>query len=199
MSMREPDLAGDIAICRGIHSQKAAAEVTAEVTALVAALGSDTTTHDRTIQAPATGSALVLGEPNAIAAPTAGWKTRFGNDMILLINTAKSGGLSNSQIISAIDDTYAIAHAPAVVNTPYISSNGVIVGSVCNCTQGQWTGSPSSYAYAWKRDGATAVGTNSANYTLIAADVGGHAITCVVTATNATGSQAAPPSNAIAT
>ena len=33
----------------------------------------------------------------------------------------------------------------------------------------------------------------------ISADIGGHAITCVVTATNATGSKAAPPSNPILT
>ena len=196
MSMREPDLAGDIAICRGIHSQKAAAEVTAEVTDLVAALGADTATHDRTIDAP-TDARLALGAPNSIAAPTAGWKTRFGNDMILLINAGRAGGLSKSQIIAAIDDTFAIPHAPAVVNTPYVSSNGVVVGSVCNCTQGQWTGAP-TYTYQWKRDGTINLGT-AASYTLIAADVGGHAITCIVTATNGTGSQAAPPSNAIAT
>ena len=138
--MREPDLAGDIAICQAIHSWKASAEVTAEVTDLVAALGADTATHDRTIDAPS-DARLALGAANGIVAPAAGWKTRFGNDMILLINQGRAGGLSKSQIISAIDDTFGIAHAPAVVNTPYVSSNGVIVGSVCSCTQGQWTGS----------------------------------------------------------
>jgi hypothetical protein len=34
---------------------------------------------------------------------------------------------------------------------------------------------------------------------LVAADIGGKQITAIVTATNATGSTAAPPSNAIAT
>jgi hypothetical protein len=195
--IREPDLAAEVALCQAIHSWKASAEVTAEVTDLVAALGADTATHDRTIDAPS-DARLALGAVNGIVAPAAGWKTRFGNDMILLINAGRAGGLSKSQIISAIDDTFGIAHAPAVVNTPYVSSNGVIVGSVCSCTQGQWTGSPTGYTYQWKRDGTTNLGT-AATYTLVSADVGGHAITCVVTATNATGSQAAPPSNPIVT
>ena len=62
---------------------------------------------------------------------------------------------------------------------------------------GQWTGAPTAYAYAWKRDGATAIGTNSNNYTVVAGDVG-HAISCIVTATNSLGSTVAPTSNAVA-
>ena len=198
--MREPDLAGEIAICQAIHSWKAPAEVTAEVTDLVAALGADTATHDRTIDAPS-DARLALGAANGLAAPAAGWKSRFGNDMILLINQGRAGGLSKSQIISAIDDTFGIAHAPAVIDVPFVSASASppIVGTVCTCTQGNWTGSPTSKSYAWKRDGATAIGTNSSTYTLVSADIGGHAITCIVTATNATGSQAAPPSNPIVT
>ena len=94
----------------------------------------------------------------------------------------------------------AIAHAPANVTVPYVSASAspAVVGTVCTTTVGNWTGTPSSYAYAWKRD-ATAVGTSVATYTLVSGDIGGHAITCTVTATNATGSTAAPPSNAIAT
>jgi hypothetical protein len=209
MSYREPDLAGEVALLycstgptsayggspiTGIH--KFNSNAAAEITAIVAALGSDVTTHDQRIEARA--AILTVGEPNGLVAPAAGWKSRLGNDLILLINSGKAGGLSNSQIISAIDDAVGVAHAPAVVNVPYASSNGVIVGSVCSVTTGQWTGSPTGYTYQWKRDGATNLGT-AATYTLIAADVGGHLITCVVTATNATGSQAAPPSNAIAT
>jgi hypothetical protein len=185
MSVREPDLAGEIVLLKGIHY--ANPNFNAEMTTIVAALGSDTTKHSAEIEAP----------PLALRIDPS--HSRLTNDAILLINTAKAGNLTTSQIISAIDDTLGVAHAPAVVNTPYVSSNGVIVGSVCSCTTGQWTGNPTGYAYAWKRDGATAVGTNAATYTLVSADIGGHAITCIVTATNATGSQAAPPSNAITT
>jgi hypothetical protein len=63
---------------------------------------------------------------------------------------------------------------------------------VLSCTMGTWTGSPTSYAYQWKVDG-TDVGTDAPSYTALPADVGSTA-TCVVTATNANGSTAAPPS-----
>jgi hypothetical protein len=180
----------------GVHKWNSNAA--AEIAAITAALGSDNTTHDQTIEARA--AVLTVGAPNGIVAPTAGWKSRLGNDLILLVNAGKGGGLSNSQIISAIDDAVGVAHAPAVIDIPYASANASppIIGTVVSVTNGNWTGSPSSYAYQWKRDGATNLGTAS-NYTLVSADIGGHLITCVVTATNATGSQAAPPSNAIAT
>jgi hypothetical protein len=196
--MREPDFASAVALCCKIHY--ANANMAAEMAAIVAALGSDNTTHDRTIEAPAAGSALVIAPPNGIAAPTAGWSTRFGNDIRLLINEAKGGNLNNSQIISGLDDALGVVHKPGVIDVPYASANASppIVGTVVSVTNGNWTGAPTGYAYQWKRDGTTNLGT-AANYTLVSADIGGHLITCVVTATNAQGSTVAPPSNAIST
>jgi hypothetical protein len=209
--MREPDFAGEVRLlyCNtgptsafggspitGIHCFNTNAA--AEIAAIVAALGSDGTTHDQTIEARA--PALTVAAPNSLVAPAAGWASRLGNDLILLINEAKGAGLSNSQIISGIDDAVGVAHAPGVIDIPYASANAkpAIVGTVCSVTNGNWTGSPTGYTYQWKRDGTTNLGT-AASYTLIAADVGGHLISCVVTATNAQGSTAAPPSNAIST
>jgi hypothetical protein len=63
------------------------------------------------------------------------------------------------------------------------------------CTNGQWGNEPTSYEYAWKSDAAgTGDGTNA--YMVQAGDAG-KSITCVVSATNAGGTTAAPPSNAI--
>ena len=187
MSYREPDLGGEFLILQGIHRWNT--NFNTEMTALVSALGSDSTTHDSTIETRA--PALTIGIS----------QTRAQNDALLLINAAKGGGLSNSQIISAIDDALGVAHAPAVVNVPYASANATppVVGTVVSVTQGQWTGNPTSYAYAWYRSGVVISGATAASYTLVAADIGGKQITAIVTATNATGSQAAPPSNAIAT
>jgi hypothetical protein len=67
-------------------------------------------------------------------------------------------------------------------------------GDVLHCTMGEWTGHPTSYAYAWQLDGADA-GT-SADYHVDPVDEGKTA-TCVVTATNAAGSGTAPPSNGV--
>ena len=79
------------------------------------------------------------------------------------------------------------ASATAPVNTvaPVVSGIGY-VGDLLTTTNGTWTGSPTSYSYQWKR-GATNIGTNANTYTLVSADAGLN-ITCVVTATNATGS-----------
>jgi hypothetical protein len=212
MSFRETDFAGQVALLysntgptsafggspvTGIH--KFNTNAAAEIAAIVTALGSDATAHDQTIEARS--AALTVGEPNGLVAPAAGWKSRLGNDLILLINAAKGGGLSNSQIISGIDDAVGVAHAPAVIDIPYASANAKppIVGTVCSCTTGNWTGSPTAYAYQWTRDGTNIASATAATYTLVAADVGGHQIRCLVTATNATGSTAAPPSNFIST
>jgi hypothetical protein len=80
---------------------------------------------------------------------------------------------------------------PVNVDVPYASQ----AGDVLSCTMGNWTGEPTAYAYQWKIDGADA-GTDSETYTVTAADDGGTA-TCVVSASNAVGTTAAPPSNGV--
>ena len=78
-------------------------------------------------------------------------------------------------------------YAPVNSVAPVISGTAV-VGQVLTTTDGTWSNSPSSFSYQWKR-GATNIGTNASTYTLVAADAGNTSnITCVVTATNASGS-----------
>ena len=88
--------------------------------------------------------------------------------------------------------------ATAPVNTvlPVVSGTNFYVADVLTTTDGTWTGTPTSFSYQWKR-GVTNIGTNANTYTLVSADAGTN-ITCVVTATNATGSTPAT-SNIIAT
>jgi hypothetical protein len=89
------------------------------------------------------------------------------------------------------------ALVPAVVDVPHLSGSAV-VGGTLNCTMGNWEkmdAEPHSYAFGWQSDGA-AVGEGEVTYIVAESDVG-HSITCVVTATNAFGSTAAPPSNAV--
>jgi hypothetical protein len=66
---------------------------------------------------------------------------------------------------------------------------------VLTCTMGNWEGEPSSYTYQWDRDDAPAMGSG-ATYAVLPDDIG-HEFTCIVTASNAAGATAAPPSNAI--
>lgn len=85
--------------------------------------------------------------------------------------------------------------APSVVDVPHVSGTPA-VGEALNCTMGNWNGEPSSYAYQWQNDGTDIAGSISDTY-LIAAGDAGHSLACVVTATNAIGSTAAPPSNPV--
>lgn len=103
--------------------------------------------------------------------------------------------------MAAGESTEGLPSAPPVnVDVPAIMVDGAIaatapVGATLTCTVGNWDGTPSDYAQAWLRDGAE-VGA-AASYVVQSGDEG-HGITCVVTATNAAGSTAAPPSTAVA-
>ena len=181
MSVREPDFQQQVALTALIHN--AYTNRTADFATITTALASDVTTHSAEIEAPP--AALRMGPANS----------HFTNDVLLLVNVAKAGNLPTASIIAAIDGVAGVLSPPGVVDIPYVSG-ATVRGSVLNCTQGNWVGTPSSYAYAWKRNGAVAVGTNANTYTTVVADVGS-AIGCVVTATNATGSTPAPISNTI--
>ena len=91
--------------------------------------------------------------------------------------------IASSNSVSAVN-----VIAPTNSVAPVISGT-TIVGQVLTSTTGTWSGTaPITYSYQWKR-GATNIGTNSSTYTLVQADAGNTSnITCVVTATNASGS-----------
>lgn len=164
-----------------------------ELQAVATALASDNTTHDRTIQTPPAG---LFSD-----APAAG-QSRLTRDLCNLVNIAKAGNLPTASIIAAIDGVAGVLFPPGVIDVPAVygptgSLNAGTVGQLLTCTQGNWAGSPSSYAYQWKRDGSTNIGTNANTYTLVSGD-SGHQVGCVVTATNATPPPtAAPISNQI--
>jgi hypothetical protein len=80
---------------------------------------------------------------------------------------------------------------PLNFTVPYVYQEGAVL----TCTMGEWTGMPTGYAYAWQLDGAP-IGTDAPTYDRQLGDVG-HVATCVVTASNAAGAAAAPPSNAV--
>ena len=86
----------------------------------------------------------------------------------------------------------AAAAPPVNVDVPYVEA----MGQTASCTMGNWNGEPTSYAYAWQRDGMAISGATAASYPMVAAD-SGKAIGCIVTATNSAGSTAAPLSNTI--
>jgi hypothetical protein len=181
MSVQYSDFAGEIAIAALIF--RWAPTLNAELTAISTALAADVTTHDTTIETRA--AALKIGPA----------QTALTNRMLLAVNKGKGGNLANSSMISAIDGVAGVLAPPANTSVPFVSGTGA-VGQVLSCTTGIWVGTPTSYAYQWLRDGTNIAAAIASTYTLVAAD-SGHNIACVVTATNPTGSTAAPPSNAV--
>lgn len=79
--------------------------------------------------------------------------------------------------------------APVCIDVPYVSG-GTAVGDTLSCTMGNWGNEPVSYAYAWSNGGTAAS-------CVVAEGDMGTSITCVVSATNAGGTTASPPSNAV--
>lgn len=90
----------------------------------------------------------------------------------------------------------AFAAAPTPNYYPQIEGNADVpfVGDTLTSTNGTWSGSPTSYAYQWKRcdtlgdrrNCVSIAGATAARYTLQKADIG-HTLSVVVTATNADG------------
>lgn len=80
--------------------------------------------------------------------------------------------------------------APSNLSAPVIS--GIQTqGQTLTVSNGSWSGfPPPSFTYQWKRAGSAIGGATSQTYVIQAADVG-QAITCTVTATNASGSASA--------
>ena len=73
--------------------------------------------------------------------------------------------------------------APALSGTPN-------PGETLFCSTGQWSNNPTSYSYAWLRDGAAVAELGGSTYTVQSSDVG-DSISCQVTAKNEFGSRTA--------
>ena len=83
---------------------------------------------------------------------------------------------------------------PAITANVPSNTGDFYVGQVLTCSTGTWLNSPTGYAYQWQRNGANISGATTNTYTLATnatpslADEGKD-ITCIVTATNAGGSE----------
>ena len=134
---------------------------------------------------------------NAISGATSASYTLASADtgftLRVMVTATNSGGSASAT--SAQSGLVRASAPPANTALPVISGTAT-VGQVLSATTGSWSGSPSSYAYAWKRcDSAGAncnaiSGATSAAYTLATADAGFTA-RVAVTATNSGGSASA--------
>ena len=142
-----------------------------------------------------------MSHANTAAAPTKNHATKAAPrdaaaDQLKLLLLLAADWLNNDRThareIASLTASLTAAQGPPVnVDVPHAS----LTGATLSCTMGNWTGEPTSYAYAWHSDGV-ANGATAATYPIQPEDAG-HALACVVTATNALGSTAAPMSNAV--
>lgn len=80
--------------------------------------------------------------------------------------------------------------APPVSNDPVTVSGDGVIGEELSCDPGTWSGSPTSFAYRWLRNGANINLATNSTYTVVAADLG-KAVQCQVVATNSGGANMA--------
>ena len=129
----------------------------------------------------ATGTTLVLTHADA------------GSAIRVLVTATNAGGSASAS--SAATETVIPAGPPANVSPPTISGT-VQDGQLLSATTGSWSGSPTSYAYAWQRCDASGSGcaplsgADEATYELDEDDIGS-TMRVLVTATNAGGSAGA--------
>ena len=98
------------------------------------------------------------------------------------------------EAIGSMLDSLPGVGSPVNVDVPVAMPATAVVGDSLSCTMGNWQGEPTGYTYEWMCDGAL-VGVNP-SYIAQPVDAG-KAVMCIVTAHNAHGVTAAPPSNAV--
>ena len=86
---------------------------------------------------------------------------------------------------------------PTVIDAPMIWQTGTGVGSVFECTMGNWTGDPDSRTYRWMLDGNIMAGATNPTYTLASDGFLGMTFTCIMTASNTVGTSEPVTSNAV--
>jgi hypothetical protein len=81
-----------------------------------------------------------------------------------------------------------VPQAPPTSAAPPALSGAPQTGATLSCSTGVWSGGvPQTYSYQWLRDGGPIVGAVAPEYVVQSVDQG-HALACLVTATNAGGS-----------
>lgn len=150
------------------------------------------------------GCAPIPGATLETYAPAA---ADVGHALALAVTAATAGGTataSSPPTVATAPAGSSSSSRPAVLSPPQLAGT-TQVGQTLTANAGAWSGSPSAFAYLWRRcDTAGAVcnavpGATASSYVLTPGDIGS-TISLVVTATGAGGSQSAsaPTTGAIA-
>ena len=102
------------------------------------------------------------------------------------VTVGNAGGTTVAVSVNEAMEPYPSPLPPEVLLLPKMEG-AESAGATDTCTTGAWSGSPTSYAYQWLRNGAAIAGAQSSTYALGAEDAG-KVLQCQVTATNTGGS-----------
>jgi hypothetical protein len=110
--------------------------------------------------------------------------------------------LDYGSFVAALEAIEAAAGTarPEIVTPPNVSSNATppIAGSILTSTTGTWINAGgATYTYQWQRDNVNIAGQTAATHTVVAADQGGHQLSCLVVATTGAGASTPSQSNQI--
>ena len=108
--------------------------------------------------------------------------TQAVGTLIRCVVTATNPGGSNSATSAA----RTVTPGPPTISTAPAISGSTPTGSTLTCSAGTWTSSPTGYTYAWTSNGTPIGGATTSTYVTVQAP--GALIRCVVTASNADGS-----------
>ncbi len=100
--------------------------------------------------------------------------------------TVTATGAAGSTDASSAASASVTSNPPVNISVPSVGSGDVTTGDTLTCAPGTWTTSP-TYTYAWKR-GADVISDQSGSTYTVGDDDVDNAVTCVVTASNASGS-----------
>jgi hypothetical protein len=170
--------------------------VSASITAAAAELGIEPPTEEQI--AGIQGGAVVLPPDSAASAGARGvYDNVEHNTMLRDAGYVELGvdpadpGAEVAPDVPPTEGNGGTASAPVNRDVPFASQEGEILA----VTMGNWENEPTSYEYQWRLDGVD-IPSDGATCPITVGDVGKTA-TCVVTASNAAGATAAPPSNPV--
>jgi hypothetical protein len=116
---------------------------------------------------------------------------------------ALPAGGTNGQVLGLVNGAIAWVtpsgggSTPALTNTATPAISGTTqTGNTLTVSNGTWSATPDSFAYQWRRAGASISGATSNSYVLVPADVG-QAIDCLVTALKNGYSNGTSPSSSV--
>jgi hypothetical protein len=105
-------------------------------------------------------------------------------ELRLYPSPAAAAPLATSGALVSVPPVPVVGSAPTVASVagPLPPVPGVLL----ECSHGVWANAPSSYAYAWRRDGSPIAGAAASSYRVRRADIS-HTVSCEVIASNAGG------------